>query len=82
MVGSPLYYCSVSLPLYSDIINVAALSAFGSTKGNYTLGQAFWMTLCSTITSMLVNVTLIVDLIRTPDFKRSGALPDHSFCGG
>lgn len=70
------------MSLRSDMINVAALAAFGATKDGYTYGQAFWMTLCSTIASIFTNVTLIVDLIRTPDFKQSGGLLDCRFCSG
>ncbi|KAF8122573.1 hypothetical protein EV363DRAFT_1274492 [Boletus edulis] len=64
--------CAVFLSIH-DTINVAALAAFGATKDGYTFSQAFWLTLCSTIVSMFTNVTLIIDLIMTPDFKRSGS---------
>ena len=65
----------------SDTINIVALAAFGAMEDGYTPSQAFWMTLCSTIVSMFTNVTLIIDLIRTPDFKRSGELLGCHFCG-
>jgi len=72
---------SLSLPLCSDTINIAALATFGAMKDDYTFSQAFWMTLCSTIASMFTNVTLIIDLVQTPDFKRSGELLGCHFCG-
>ncbi|KAF8551395.1 hypothetical protein OG21DRAFT_1487004 [Imleria badia] len=64
--------CVLFLSIH-DIINTAALATFGAMRDDYTFSQAFWMTLCSTIVSMFTNVTLIIDLIRTPDFKRSGS---------
>ncbi|KAH0834750.1 hypothetical protein J3R83DRAFT_10328 [Lanmaoa asiatica] len=64
--------CTLFLSIH-DIINIVALATFGATKDGYTYGEAFWMTLCSTIASMFTNVTLIIDLIRIPDFKRSGS---------
>lgn len=65
-----------------DTINIIALAMYGGTKDGYTFGQAFWMTLCSTIVSMFTNVTLIIDLVRTPFFKRSGEFARLSLpCG-
>ena len=43
-----------------------------AVSDGFTYGQSFWMTVCSTIASIFTNVTLIVDLIRTPDFSKSG----------
>jgi hypothetical protein len=43
-----------------------------AVSDGFTYGQSFWMTVCSTIVSFITNVTLIVDLIRTPDFSKSG----------
>ena len=33
------------------------------------------MTLCSTITSTVTNISLIVDFIRTADFANKGEIP-------
>jgi hypothetical protein len=38
----------------------------------FTYGEAFWMTICSTVVSMITNVTLIWDYVRTPNFAKSG----------
>jgi len=75
------FLASFSLPLCSDIINIVALATFGVMKDDYTFSQAFWMTLCSTIASMFTNVTLIIDLVQTSDFKRSGELLGCYFRG-
>ncbi|KAI9568046.1 hypothetical protein HD554DRAFT_2022737 [Boletus coccyginus] len=63
--------CILFLSIH-DTINIVALATFGAMKDGYTFSQAFWMTLCSTIVSMFTNVTLIIDLVQTSDFKRSG----------
>ncbi|KAK7047856.1 Potassium channel [Paramarasmius palmivorus] len=58
-----------------DIINITAVTVFGVEHrfdDGFTYGTSFWMTLCSTIASTFTNATLIVDLIRTPDFASSG----------
>ncbi|CAE6452414.1 unnamed protein product [Rhizoctonia solani] len=57
-----------------DIINIIAVTTFGVIHGvddGFTYGQAFWMTVCSTIASVITTVSLIYDWIRTPDFARS-----------
>ncbi|KAG8742490.1 hypothetical protein FRC10_001386 [Ceratobasidium sp. 414] len=36
-------------------------------------GQAFWMTICSTIASVITTISLAWDLYRTPEFARSGS---------
>ncbi|KAF8729123.1 potassium channel, partial [Rhizoctonia solani] len=57
-----------------DIINIIAVITFGVVHGvddGFTYGQAFWMTVCSTIASVITTVSLIYDWIRTPDFARS-----------
>ncbi|OBZ77638.1 Outward-rectifier potassium channel TOK1 [Grifola frondosa] len=67
--------CIVSLTTH-DIINVIALTVFGVQhrfNDGFTYGTAFWMTLCSTITSSFANITIIIDLIRTPDFAQRGS---------
>ncbi|GBE87357.1 hypothetical protein SCP_1100320 [Sparassis crispa] len=67
--------CILFLTLH-DIINICAVTIFGVEHRNndgFTYGQAFWMTLCSTIASTITNVGLIYDLARTPDFTNSGS---------
>ncbi|KAL0061386.1 Potassium channel [Marasmius tenuissimus] len=61
-----------------DIINITAVTIFGIEHrfdDGYTYGTSFWMTLCSTIASTATNLTLIIDVIRTPDFGNSGEHP-------
>ena len=58
-----------------DIINTVTLINFGvthQTSDGFTFGQSFWFTVCSTIASVITNVTLIWDFLRTPDFAASG----------
>ena len=58
-----------------DILNVAIAVAFGvghRFDDGFTYGEAYWMTICSTVISMITNVTLIWDLIKTPNFSQSG----------
>ncbi|KAI0360452.1 hypothetical protein OH77DRAFT_1555853 [Trametes cingulata] len=67
--------CIVFLTVH-DIINIVAVTVFGVEHrfdDGFTYGEAYWMTLCSTIASTITNVSLIVDLIRTPDFSRRGS---------
>jgi hypothetical protein len=62
--------------IFTDVINITALSVFGTehrSDDGFTYGQAFWMTLCSTIASLLTNFTLIYDLYSVPNFEKSGA---------
>ncbi|CAE6447531.1 unnamed protein product [Rhizoctonia solani] len=59
-----------------DIINIITVTIFGvihRVDDGFTYGQAFWMTVCSTIASVITTVSLIYDWIRTPDFARSGS---------
>ncbi|KAI0336716.1 hypothetical protein GY45DRAFT_1315333 [Cubamyces sp. BRFM 1775] len=67
--------CIVSLTVH-DIINIITVTIFGVEHrfdDGFTYGEAFWMTLCSTIASTISNISLIVDLVRTPDFARRGS---------
>ncbi|KAI0777203.1 hypothetical protein BD413DRAFT_638687 [Trametes elegans] len=67
--------CIIFLTVH-DVINIVAVTVFGVEHrfdDGFTYGEAFWMTLCSTVASTVTNVSLIVDLIRTPDFARRGA---------
>jgi len=66
------------LTLDIDIINIVALTVFGVIHrfdDGFTYGESFWMTVCSTVVSVITNVTLIIDLICTPNFKTSGMYP-------
>ncbi|KAF8067790.1 hypothetical protein FPV67DRAFT_1493564 [Lyophyllum atratum] len=68
-------FCVLFLTIH-DIINIVTVTTFGVEHrfdDGFTYGQAFWLTVCSTAVSTLVNVTLIVDCIRTPDFATSGS---------
>ncbi|QRW10440.1 ion channel protein [Ceratobasidium sp. AG-Ba] len=59
-----------------DIINIVAVTIFGvvhAVDDGFTYGQAFWMTICSTIASVITTVSLAWDLYRTPEFARSGS---------
>ncbi|KAL0579653.1 Potassium channel [Marasmius crinis-equi] len=67
--------CVVALTIH-DIINITAVTIFGIEHrfdDGFTYGTSFWMTLCSTIASTFTNATLIVDVVRTPDFSNSGS---------
>ncbi|KAH9887203.1 hypothetical protein C8Q73DRAFT_255695 [Cubamyces lactineus] len=67
--------CIVSLTVH-DLINIITVTVFGVEHrfdDGFTYGEAFWMTLCSTIASTISNISLIVDLVRTPDFARRGS---------
>lgn len=58
-----------------DIINIVAVTVSGADhrfNDGFTYGEAYWMTVCSTVVSFFTNVTLIIDFIRTPDFRTSG----------
>ncbi|KAG5645495.1 hypothetical protein DXG03_005904 [Asterophora parasitica] len=67
--------CVLFLTIH-DILNTTSVIVFGvehHADDGFTYGQAFWMTVCSTSVSTLTNVTLVVDLVRTPDFAISGS---------
>lgn len=67
------YWLTVHVIL--DIFNITVLTIFGlrhQFDDGFTYGQAFWMTVCSTIASTITNVTLMSDYYRTPDFNNSG----------
>ncbi|KAF8268326.1 hypothetical protein EI94DRAFT_1727948 [Lactarius quietus] len=67
--------CIVALTLH-DILNVVTVITFGVRHrfdDGFTYGEAYWMTICSTVVSMITNVTLIWDLIKTPNFSKSGS---------
>lgn len=69
---------SVTKNVSADVINIICVIIFGVEHrfdDGFIYGQAFWMTVCSTSVSSFTNVTLIVDLIRTPEFATSGTYP-------
>ncbi|KAA1478158.1 voltage-gated potassium channel [Dentipellis sp. KUC8613] len=59
-----------------DLINITAVTIFGVEhrfNDGFTYGEAYWMTVCSTIVTSVVNITLIWDLVVTPNFASSGS---------
>lgn len=65
----------VSLTMH-DLLNIVTVVVFGvqhRSNDGFTYGEAYWMTICSTIISMITNVTLIWDLVKTPNFSKSGS---------
>lgn len=74
-VKSMTILCVVFLTIH-DVINIVAVTIFGVAHrydDGFTYGQAFWMTVWSTIASVVTNVTLIADVVRTKDFAKSGS---------
>ncbi|SPC67630.1 related to TOK1 - Voltage-gated, outward-rectifying K+ channel protein of the plasma membrane [Ustilago sp. UG-2017b] len=65
-----------SLALH-DIINVVALAVFGGIYGpkndGLSLSASYWMVCAGTITSTLVTASLVIDYVRTKDFKHAGS---------
>jgi len=60
-----------------DLINITAVTIFGVEHrfdDGFTYGQGFWMIVCSTSVSTFTNITLIIDLNRTPQFATSGMI--------
>ncbi|KAJ7484324.1 hypothetical protein FB451DRAFT_81760 [Mycena latifolia] len=67
--------CIIFLTIH-DVINITAVTIFGIEhrfNDGFTYGQSFWITVCSTVVSTFTNLTLITDLLRTPDFENSGS---------
>lgn len=60
-----------------DTINLVALATFGGIYGpkhdGLSLSAAYWMVCAATITSTLVTISLVVDLVRTKDFRHAGS---------
>jgi potassium channel subfamily K, other eukaryote len=44
----------------------------------FSYGEAFWITICSTVVSMITNLTLIWDFLRTPNFSAAGMFLSYS----
>ena len=62
----------------SDILNIATVVIWAIQHrfdDGFTNGEAFWMTICSTIVSSITNVILIWDLVTTPNFEKAGMSP-------
>lgn len=59
-----------------DIINIVALAVFGAVHAvddGFTFSEAYWMTLCSMIASVVVTLSLVFDYVHTPGFKNAGS---------
>ncbi|KAK4052621.1 Potassium channel [Microbotryomycetes sp. JL221] len=59
-----------------DILQIVIVMTFGivhSVDDGFTYGTAYWMTVASTAASMTVNVTLVIDLVRTKNFRAKGS---------
>ncbi|KAI9507850.1 voltage-gated potassium channel [Russula earlei] len=66
--------CIFALTLH-DLLNIVTIVTFGIQhrfNDGFTTGEAFWMTICSTIVSTITNLTLIWDLRKTPNFAEAG----------
>ena len=62
--------------LIHDTINVVTVTTFGIMHrfdDGFTYSQAFWMTVCSTIVSVITTITLLLDYFCTPNFAKSGS---------
>lgn len=58
-----------------DLINITILITFGVVhrfNDGFTYGDSYWMTVAATVASLICNVTLIVDFVRTSDFNKNG----------
>jgi potassium channel subfamily K len=63
-----------------DVLNTTAIITFiikTQKDDGFILGQAFWMTLCSTIAALATNVTLILDYWSTTDLERHSKLKNR-----
>ncbi|CAD6893594.1 unnamed protein product [Tilletia laevis] len=59
-----------------DAINIAALASFGKAHAiddGFTYSEGYWMTLGSTIASVIVNFTLVADYVNTKQFRDAGS---------
>lgn len=65
----------VSLTIH-DIINITAIAIFGvihSVDDGFTYSESFYMTIASTVASVLVNITLVLDFWTTKNFRNAGS---------
>ncbi|SCV69367.1 BQ2448_2387 [Microbotryum intermedium] len=59
-----------------DVINICIVVIFGVVHrfaDGFTYGVAYWMTVAATVASLSCNITLVLDLVHTRDFKASGS---------
>jgi potassium channel subfamily K len=80
MVPLPSFYTSAQLNFVasSDMLNIVTVVTWGVRHrfhDGFTSGGAFWMIICSTIVSIITNVILIWDLVKTPNFDKAGMSP-------
>ncbi|KZV76571.1 hypothetical protein PENSPDRAFT_747462 [Peniophora sp. CONT] len=74
-VAAMTILCLVFLTVH-DTINVVVVITFGVEhrfNDGFTYGESYWLTVCSTVVSLITNGTLIWDLWRTPNFAKSGS---------
>lgn len=72
MVKKMTFICIAALSVH-DILDAIVIIMFiikTQKDDGFILGQAFWMTLCSTLASLVTNVTLILDYWMTSDSER------------
>ncbi len=75
--GKPLFISPIrftSTPL--DILNIVIVIIFGTQhrfNDGFTYGEAYWTTICSTVLSIVTNILLIWDFVKTPNFGKSGS---------
>lgn len=60
-----------------DVINLVALGTFGGIYGpkhdGLSLSASYYMVCASTVTSTLVTISLVLDYVRTKDFRHAGS---------
>ncbi|KAJ3561435.1 hypothetical protein NP233_g10198 [Leucocoprinus birnbaumii] len=72
MVKKMTFVCIAALSIH-DILDTIVIVLFivkTQTDDGFSLGQAFWMTLCSTLASLVTNITLILDYWGSSDSER------------
>jgi len=59
------------------LLNIVTIIVFGVThrsNDGFSHGEAFWMTVCSTIVTTITNFTILWDFFSTPNFSESGGV--------
>ena len=67
---------AIACLIIHDTINIGVVTTFGVVHrfdDGFTYSQAFWMTVCSTIASVITTITLFLDYYCTPNFAKSGS---------
>ena len=67
---------AIACLIIHDVINFGVVTTFGIIHrfdDGFTYSQAFWMTVCSTMASIITTFTLLLDYYRTPNFAKSGS---------